>query len=424
MSVAGTKQSASNRRFSTPSTSSKRRKPLSIVTGNTVSQPSVTQHQVQQHKPLPSQGADFVPPSSPSEIRQLWNEVKKANGTVASKAPPPRRMAPKRALRATASDNGRESVKDGAAESDKRALAESAADDTEDHTTVTSKSRTVGPQSAHFRTSVLALRGIMLCDRKDKSRPPQVHFSTDLPFNGDYAADARFSHASVWLSLDNSRREAISKHYSFMEKMRLSEDQFATYAKQNFFVSEEWELNCFVYRGWISNPYFTIEFKKNDWKTGVAATQLLSAASIALYNRCELRAQAKRTKDETDDLRHYGMTFEGSQFVVYTVEPKALPSTSPVPTHVRQQIPQLVAAEAESSKVLDEFSFAWHGCEMRRLAQGDCTNPRDVERLQRWVNGIHRWGITVHAQGVQQDIKIALADDGIDVSALEIMTKE
>lgn len=83
----------------------------------------------------------------------------------------------------------------------------------------------------------------MLCDRKGKSRPPETHFSTEIPFNGDYAADARFSYASIWLSLDQSRYASVSKHYSFMEKMRLSEDQFATYAKLNFFLSEEWELN-------------------------------------------------------------------------------------------------------------------------------------------------------------------------------------
>jgi hypothetical protein len=59
---------------------------------------------------------------------------------------------------------------------------------------------------------------------------------------------------------------------------------------------------CFVYCGWISNLYFTIEFKKNDCKPGVAATQLLTAAAIALNNRCELRTQAKSTVDGTAGL--------------------------------------------------------------------------------------------------------------------------
>lgn len=177
---------------------------------------------------------------------------------------------------------------------------------------------------------------------------------------------------------------------------------------------------CFVYRSWISNPYFTIDFKKNDWKSGVAATQLLTAAAIALFNRCELRAQARRTVNETDGLRHYGITFEGSQFVVYVVEPTPAPITSPISVHTGPIVPQFAPADTASSTSESEKPFfAWYGCKMNRLAQGDCTIPRDVQRLVSWVNEIHRWGLTVHARSVQTDIKISLADDGIDVSALD-----
>ncbi|KAK0262701.1 hypothetical protein LTR35_017697 [Friedmanniomyces endolithicus] len=368
-------------------------------------------------------------------------------------------------------------------------MSESAAEDTEDRSSVTSTTRAIGPQHARFRNLVLEPRGIRLYDQKPKARPPETHFATQLPANGEYAADPRYSHASIWLSLAGSRRDAISKHYSFMEKMRLSEDQFATYAKQNFFQCEEWALNlphdrrwygeridtfvnpadpadrwcappllltqqaasdgyrwdvrpdcaywlsnrgfneeyaeaipgcCFVYRGWISNPYLTIEFKKNDWKPGVAATQLLTAAAISLYNRCDLRAQAEPEGGNMDDLKHYGITFEGSQFVTYVVEP--MPALIPTPGVVdgHDIMVQPASLEAPSAgSAAAKPVHAWHGCEMRRLAQGDCTIPRDVERLVNWVNEIHRWGITRHAQSVQRDIKVSLADDGIDISALD-----
>lgn len=326
----------------------------------------------------------------------------------------------------------------------------------------TSISRTTGPHQARFRTLVLDPRGIKLYDHKPKAKPPAAHFITAG------AADNRrpeLSHLGILLSLDDSSREGIRKHYSFLEKMRLSEDQFASSAKQVFFKCEEWELDlphdrlwrgervdtfvnpanpeerwlppplltqqsgadgyrwdvrpdcaywlsnrgfneeyadsvpgcCFVYRNWISNPYLTIEFKKNDWKPGVAATQLLTAAAIALYNRCILASHARRAAHEADDLRHYGITFEGPHFVVYVVTPNL----------------------AEHPLVGDNpAGVFWRGCEMRRLAQGDCTDRHGVERLSAWINAIHQWGITNHAQSVQTDIKACLQEEGIEVSAV------
>ncbi|KAK0927164.1 hypothetical protein LTR29_017716, partial [Friedmanniomyces endolithicus] len=159
---------------------------------------------------------------------------------------------------------------------------------------------------------------------------------------------------------------------------------------------------------------------KNDWKPGVAATQLLTAAAISLHNRCDLRAQAEPEGGNMDDLKHYGITFEGSQFVTYVVEP--MPALIPTPGVVDGHDIMVQPASLEASSAGSAAAkpvHAWHGCEMRRLAQGDCTIPRDVERLTNWVNEIHRWGITRHAQSVQRDMKVSLADDGIDISALD-----
>lgn len=372
--------------------------------------------------------------------------------------------------------------------------SESAHETRDDRTSTVSTSRRNGPHQARFRSSVLEPRGIRLQDQKPKAKPPEAHFHSTLPCSGSYVTAPECAHAGIWVSLDTMRCEAISKHYSFMEKMRLSEDQFATYAKQNLFRCEEWELNlphdrlwrgeridtfvnpadpaelwlappllltqqavdagyswdvrpdcaywlsnrgfneeyadaipgcCFVYRNWISNPYLTIEFKKNDWKPGVAATQLLTASAIALYNRCELGIQAKRDIGASEDLRHYGMTFEGSQFVVYVVRP-----TNPV---LDQRAPRSgkPPADRRGSSPDDRYPDQaghecpqWHGCEMRRLAQGDCTIARDIRRLIGWINEIHRWGITAHAQSVQEDIKICLAEEGINTSALHDTDRE
>ena len=113
-----------------------------------------------------------------------------------------------------------------------------------------------------------------------------------------------------------------------------------------------------------------------------------------------------------------GLTFDGSQFVVYVVTPTS--PTRDFPALDDAVRPQPMPTEASTSAVGAETHVSsWHGCEMRRLAQGDCTAPRDVQRLANWINEIHRWGVTIYSESVQRNIKHALEDDGIDVSALE-----
>ena len=501
MQLAGVKRRLPNPPILTVARDSKRRKPLPQVAGNTVTPRPVAQTVVAQDTPFTSQqhvasprSTDTVTLDSPNTINELWDIVRAKNRTTESALLCLDNMAPRGASaeitsNSTREDKTRRGMRASGSRAGGRAASESAAEDTEDRTTTTSASRAIGPQHTRFRAFVLDPRGITLYDQKPKARPPETHFGTKLPPDGNYAADPLHSHTPIWVSVDASRAEVISRHYSFMEKMRLSEDQFATYAKQNFFKCEEWELNlphdrlwrgeridtfvnpaepaerwcappllltqqaagdgyrwdvrpdcaywlsnrgfnedyaeaipgcCFVYRGWTSNPYFTVEFKKNDWKPGVAATQLLTAAAIALYNRYELRAQAKDDVAGAAGLRHYGVTFEGSQFVVYVVMPTPATNDSLASIDVDALRPRIWPAEASRSAGGAEMhTSSWHGCGMRRLAQGDCTVPRDVQRLANWINEIHRWGITKYAQSVQRDIKSALADDGIDVSALD-----
>ena len=144
----------------------------------------------------------------------------------------------------------------------------------------------------------------------------------------------------------------------------------------------------------IVSPYLTVEFKKDDVGEQSAVNQVAAAASLTLYNRFLLRKRAMATlvrswnMQQVEVIKHYGLTFMGSEFDVWCVKP-----------------------------VLTE-DYEWAGCEMIRVYHGDCTYQFSVRELINWLNEIHCWGLTVHGPKCEKDIKscIGVRASGIRVS--------
>ena len=136
-------------------------------------------------------------------------------------------------------------------------------------------------------------------------------------------------------------------------------------------------------------PYLTIEFKKDSSSSEAANNQLVAAAALALYNRFLLRqARLKRREEKfegqhQEDLKHYGITFEGPEYSVWCITPC------------------LVATD-------DRTQVQWKGCTMRQISVGVCYIAPSVEELIDWINEIHAWGLDVHAFGVENDVKLLL----------------
>ena len=143
------------------------------------------------------------------------------------------------------------------------------------------------------------------------------------------------------------------------------------------------ETWTYVHQQEITCPYLTIEFKRDHASEEQARLQVVAAAAVALYNRFELRNRRLQTQGAqwTEALRkvirHYGLTFSGSKYTVWVIEPRS--STS-----------------------------AWDGCVMRRLAFGYCEHIADVRKLVQWINEIHCWGLTTHARRCQKDVKLTM----------------
>ncbi|KFA81746.1 hypothetical protein S40288_11089 [Stachybotrys chartarum IBT 40288] len=145
--------------------------------------------------------------------------------------------------------------------------------------------------------------------------------------------------------------------------------------------------NCAYVRDWMTCPYFTVEFKRDSVSEDAAIAQVAAAGSMALYNRYKLREAACEARPELaqdSHIRHYALTFVGSKFVFWVLEPQG-----------------------------DE---RWHGCTMTRLVGADCTDTYGVEELVDWINEIHRWGMAAHGPSCERDIKTVLKLGGVRTS--------
>ena len=149
----------------------------------------------------------------------------------------------------------------------------------------------------------------------------------------------------------------------------------------------------------ITCPYFTIEFKKTDTTFEQAWNQVVAASALALYNRYLLKktrleaSEKPWTEDNSKSLRHYALTFTGATAIVWIVTPKFSPKSG-------------------SDSVWD-----WAGCNASELWESNCATPQGVRDLVDWINGIHRWGLEIHGQSCQDDIKVVLSQCGQGVKS-------
>ena len=144
---------------------------------------------------------------------------------------------------------------------------------------------------------------------------------------------------------------------------------------------------AFVVKNRVTCPYLFIEFKKDDNDFSTAKNQLAVAASLALYNRFNLRIQRikkdRKSLDPTtfEDIRVYGITLQGASFMVWYIQPE-----------------------------LRETTCEWAGCIMTRIFHGSCESVFDIEEFIDWINEIHCWGLGVHGPSCQKDIKICVRE--------------
>lgn len=138
-------------------------------------------------------------------------------------------------------------------------------------------------------------------------------------------------------------------------------------------------------------PYYSIEFKATTDDTRIVENQVAAAGSISLFNRYQLKIDAhpEPTPEQLRHVRHYGLTMEKEDWIVWLFEPKMA-------------------------------GAAWAGCTVRNLDSGTCSTEKGVHKLLSWINEIHRWGLCEYALGCEDDVKHVLsgAPNQIEVSQI------
>jgi hypothetical protein len=125
-------------------------------------------------------------------------------------------------------------------------------------------------------------------------------------------------------------------------------------------------------------PYLSVEFKPGTDDGRVVVNQVAAAGSASLYNRYRLKLRVSpRPSQQMELVRHFGLTMEKENWVVWQFDPKI-------------------------------FDEAWAGCTMRNIGVGTCRTEEGVRDLLQWINEIHRWGLCEYAQGCEDDIKEVL----------------
>ena len=321
--------------------------------------------------------------------------------------------------------------------------------------------------SANFEIEVLIPRRIKISTINRHERDPFKHFGTDSPHRGeavDYTILEGLEASQVWLSLTDDSVAEITEEYQAMDGDGASEAEYTSFAMEMFFkrqrrfvqqpsdkkwrtrrtmslvcppngsnwfapppfqtVQQEFKFDVrpdcsywlslagfnskyrgelvnavYVHKNAITCPYFTIEFKKQNQSVEQARVQAAASASVALYNRFLLKMEALRITEtpwedsDMGQMRHYVFTFVGSQATIWILE-----------------------ANLDEDKDDDP----WNGCNMSVLWLGNCTSESVVRLLETWINEIHRWGLSQHAAGCMQDVKIILERDGLDTSLGEL----
>jgi hypothetical protein len=314
-----------------------------------------------------------------------------------------------------------------------------------------------------WRELVFRPRGIDLVDQQ--RRLALAHFQ---------AFDAEAQHSSEWVSqrLESEKKSVFLRggkdfndetaaEYAGMERRHLCEEDFATFAKENFFrapaylpienATRKWSAERMTQRNtvlsttgdslWLPPPLVSGEESEGKdfnlrpdcayWLSLLAFSNnyrgLVNIAAYTVDNRITcpyLTIEFKKTDLKVEQA--VNQVIAASALALYNrfrLKERRLnvtmkPWTEKHFNHIRHYAITFSASTADIWLVrlkhppdMDFSAVSWTGCDAMRIGQCVCSSSLAVGDLVDWINVIHWWGIRKHGRYCADDIKATLSSD-------------
>ncbi|KAI1371401.1 hypothetical protein F4677DRAFT_310087 [Hypoxylon crocopeplum] len=337
---------------------------------------------------------------------------------------------------------------------------------TPDSAFTSSNPRTISPRSTKFTKLVLNPRGIFINDTNTIVPSAFSHFRTPQPSPGetiDYTTIPGLAGANIWVSLDGRSVGDIVAEYREMRALNLCEEEFATFAKENFLRGDLRSRRVVEDRTWRSERMLQLVCPPKEsahWRipplfdSGSGAT-----LGVELDWSWDIRPDCAYWLSLKGFNPKYRFQIQNCTFVrdwitcpYFTIEFKRDGESEDVA--VRQVCAagalalfnrhHLYCEARRTVSLVDDregvrhygltfvghkFVFwvlnptcdeagRWTGCVMTRLFGADCTDEYAVQELADWINEIHRWGLSWYGPGCERDIKSVLNAGGLRTSSV------
>jgi hypothetical protein len=321
--------------------------------------------------------------------------------------------------------------------------------------TVQTKLTKITVRNPHFQSLVLCPRRIIR-ENKVERESPYSHFETtappgrDLP---DYKAIEGLDAAEIWLSLSNEQVDQIIDEYNFMKKETVCEQEYASFATENFLRRQRRFTNTPTDRKWRAERMLQLfapptEDPRSFWLAPPSfeespefkfdlrpdCSYWLSLTGFNSNYRGQLSGIVYVHNEDwitcpyfTIEFKKHGQSIDQAIWQAYAaasiplynrylLKREALAVTGKKWTdfdraQMKHYILTFIGARYEIWVLRARFSndsSTWDGCSMMSIWGWTCFSRVGVRKLESWINEIHRWGLSGYSAGCQADVKTIL----------------
>ncbi|KAF2105133.1 hypothetical protein NA57DRAFT_30091 [Rhizodiscina lignyota] len=332
------------------------------------------------------------------------------------------------------------------------------------------ESRTVSSEfpitirSPQFQAQVFQPRNIVINSEK-RTEEVHEHFQTEKPSDGatfSYTSLEGLEAAGVFLSLTDDNVARIVDEYDFMRSTMLCDEEYATFARETFFlrqrrlksypIDRKWRAERVFHlvcspeplSSWQAPPLYpaTVPTDGYKWDIHPDCAYWLSLTGFNSRYRSELQQAVFVHRDWitcpylTVEFKKHNQS--GAQALTQALTAAALALFNRFELKrkaLEAEARNWSEGDAEMTRhyvitffearytiwilLADVKDATWTGCTLGRLYTSACVSSASVRALESWINEIHRWGLQKHAGDCHGDMMRILEANGTDVSMMK-----